>query len=220
MTQGSRSRGEDAALDIADAGAAQPLAGAFEPPRRDIAGDELAAVFHLGGERQRLAAGAGAEIDDPHAGARIGEEGGQLRALVLHLDEPVLERVRRGERRAVLEPEAERRPRRRLGVDVLGGERAAGGLAVGLQRVDAQVERGRGVERRHLVFEAAAINRRQMRFEPVRQIAGDGARHLRVGQRAAGQTAREALLGGGQRGGAEAAAVEARGDVFRRSTPP
>ena len=58
----------------------------------DIAGDELAAVVHLGGKRQRLAAGAGAEIDDPHAGPRIGEQRRDLRALVLHLDKPVLER--------------------------------------------------------------------------------------------------------------------------------
>src|SRR6266702_993791 len=98
---------QGAALDIVDPGAAQPAAGAFEPPFGDIAGDELAAVLHLGGERQCLAAGAGAEIDDPHPGPRIGDEGGDLRALVLDLDEPVLEGGGPGERRAVLEPEAE-----------------------------------------------------------------------------------------------------------------
>jgi hypothetical protein len=168
-------------LDIADSSAAQPLSGAFEPPCRDIAGDELAAVFHLRGKRQRFSPRAGAEIDDTHAGTRIGQKGGNLRSLVLHLDQPVLECGCRCQRRAMLEPEAERRPRRRLGLDLFGGEGAAGGVAVGLQRIDAQVERGRRVERRQLVFKAAAIDRREIGFEPVRQIAGDGARHLRMG---------------------------------------
>src|SRR6266853_1847021 len=65
--------------------------------------DELPAVLHLGGERQCLAAGAGAEIDDPHARPRVGEQGGNLRALVLDLDEPLLECGGPGQRRALLE---------------------------------------------------------------------------------------------------------------------
>jgi len=53
---------------------------AFEPPFRDVAGDQLAAVLHRRGEGQGLAAGAGAEIDDSHAGTGVGEERGELRA--------------------------------------------------------------------------------------------------------------------------------------------
>ena len=68
-------------------------------------------------------------------------------------------------------------------------------LAVGLQRVDPQVERRRSVERRHLVFETPAIDRGEVRFEPVRQVAGDRARHLRMRQAAAGEAAGQALLG-------------------------
>ncbi len=186
---------QDAALDIADAGAAQPLAGAFEPPGRGIAGDQLAAVLHLGGKGERLAAGPGAEIDNPHMGVRVGQQCRQLRALVLHLDEPVLEGGGAGQWRAVLEAKAERRPRGRLGLDVLGGQRAAGSVTVGLQGVDAQVERGRGVEHGHLVFETAAVERREIGFEPVRQIVGDGARHVGVGQCPAGDGTRDAFLG-------------------------
>ena len=207
---------QGAALDIADPGAAQPLAGALQPPVGDIAGDELAAVLHLGGERQRLPAGAGAEIDDPHAGPGIGEQCRKLRALVLDLDEPLLEGRRPGERRTVLEAEAERRPWRRLGRDMLGGERAARAFAVGLEAVDAQIDRGRGVERRHLVFEPPAINRFEMREEPVRQIARDGARHRRMGQSAAGEPLREALLGGYERRRAKAVAVKACRQIIRR----
>src|SRR5579884_4414266 len=91
--------GNHAALDIIDAGAAQPHPGALQSAGRDVAGDELAAVSHQSGERQALAAGPGAEIDDPHAGPGIGEQGRHLRTLVLDLDEPFLECDETGERR-------------------------------------------------------------------------------------------------------------------------
>src|ERR1051325_7905996 len=94
---------ERPALDIADPGAAQADAGALQAPSGGIAGDELAAVLHLRGEREGLAAGAGAEIDDPHARPRTGEQGGQLRALVLHLDEAVPEGGGGGRGHPVLE---------------------------------------------------------------------------------------------------------------------
>ena len=61
----------------------------------DVAGDELAAISHGRRQRQGLAAGAGAEIDDAHARPRIDQERRELRALVLHLDEPVAEAVER-----------------------------------------------------------------------------------------------------------------------------
>src|SRR5215472_423231 len=46
------------ALHDAGAGAAKALGGALEPPCGDITSDEVAAVLHRCGERQRLAAGA------------------------------------------------------------------------------------------------------------------------------------------------------------------
>src|SRR6185437_7943055 len=51
--------GQRLTLHDAGAGPAQALRRALEPQRRDVAGDEMAAVAHGGGERQRLAAGAG-----------------------------------------------------------------------------------------------------------------------------------------------------------------
>src|SRR6185437_14570896 len=71
---------EDAALHDADTGAAQPLRRALQALLGDVAGDEMAAVVHRRGQRQRLAAGAGAEIDDAHARTRIGKQRGELRA--------------------------------------------------------------------------------------------------------------------------------------------
>src|SRR5437762_10810914 len=117
--------GQRAALDIADAGAAQPLPGALQAPFRRVAGNELAAVSHRRGERQRLAACAGAEIDDAHPGTRIGEKRGDLRAFVLHLDETVLEGGGAGEWHAMRNAQPKRRPAGRVGVDMLGGESAA-----------------------------------------------------------------------------------------------
>src|SRR5206468_11797629 len=90
---------QQAALGKIDPGAAQPADGPLEPAGRDVAGDQLAAIAHPGGERQGLATRPGTEIDDTHSRPGIGEECGNLRALVLHLDEPFLERSKAAERR-------------------------------------------------------------------------------------------------------------------------
>ncbi len=208
---------ERAALDIAEPGAAQALAGAVEPPLRGVAGDELAAVVHRRRQCKRLAAGAGAEIDDAHPRPRIGEDRGELRRLVLHLDESVLEHGEPGDRGPRLEAEAERGIARLLGVDSGGGQLAERGVAVGLDRVDAEVHRRRAVERRHLVLETVAIDRREPRFEPVGQIVGDRARHRRVVQSAAGEAFRQGLLGRGEDRRAKAAAIEAVSDPVGRA---
>ncbi len=82
---------------------------------------DLAAVLHRGGQRQRLAAGAGAEIDDLLAGLGAGEERGELRAFVLDFD-AAFEESRLGMNRRAFgirrKPDAQpdRRPSRRLGV--------------------------------------------------------------------------------------------------------
>ena len=47
-------------------------------------------ILHRGRERQRLAAGAGAEIDHLLARLCAGEQRRKLRALVLHLDQPLM----------------------------------------------------------------------------------------------------------------------------------
>jgi fumarylacetoacetate (FAA) hydrolase family protein len=70
-----------------DAGQAEAVRAEF----RNIIGDDLAAIVHQTGERQGLAAGSGAKVDHLHARVRRGELGGELRALVLHLDPAFLE---------------------------------------------------------------------------------------------------------------------------------
>src|SRR5262249_33668191 len=104
---------ERPALDVADAGAPEPRRRTLEPRRRDVAGDQMTLVLHAGGERQRLATGAGAEIDDAHAGLHGREQGCQLRALVLHLDPAALESLERRQRDALVHTQARGREWRR-----------------------------------------------------------------------------------------------------------
>ena len=61
-------------LHVARAGALQPLEDRREPVAVGIVGEDLAAILHARGERQRLAAGAGAEIEHLLAGLCAGQQ--------------------------------------------------------------------------------------------------------------------------------------------------
>ena len=185
-----------AALDIADAGAAQPLAGAFQPPARMTSQATSLPRFFISAASARVLPPAPAQKSTTRMPGRASaSSAASCEPSSCTSTSPSLKRGGAGERRAVLEPQAERRPRGRLGLDALGGERAARGVAVGLQQVDPQIDRRRRVERRHLVSEPPADRRAaRWRFEPFRQVVGDGARHLRVGQAAAGEAAHQPLL--------------------------
>jgi uncharacterized membrane protein len=80
---------------------------------------EAPGVAHVRAERQRLAAGAGAEVDDHLAALRAGDQRQQLAALVLDLDVAAQEDVELVERGLAVDPQAERRMRR---VDRLDAE--------------------------------------------------------------------------------------------------
>src|SRR5262249_22998808 len=73
-------------LHVAGAGALEALVHRREAALVEVGGKDLPAVPQQRGERQRLAAGAGAEVDHLVAGPRARQERGELRALVLHLD--------------------------------------------------------------------------------------------------------------------------------------
>src|SRR5690606_606824 len=62
---------ERATLHIVGASAAEADAGAVQPAAGDVACDHAALVRHGRGDRQRLAAGTGAEVDSLHAGASV-----------------------------------------------------------------------------------------------------------------------------------------------------
>src|SRR5262249_61527095 len=78
--------GRSAHLNIARAGPGKAGMDRREAALVEIGGVNLAAIFHGGGKRQRLAAGAGTKGDHLLAGLGIGQERSQLRALVLEFD--------------------------------------------------------------------------------------------------------------------------------------
>ena len=71
------------ALDVVDAGAAEPADRRLQSLGGDVARDDLAAVFHHAGQRQGLAAGAGAPVGHSHARRGTDHGGDQLTALIL-----------------------------------------------------------------------------------------------------------------------------------------
>ena len=72
-------------LHVAHARALQALEDRAELSFVGVVGIDLARVLHAGGERQRLAARACAQIENLLARRGTGEQGRDLRALVLHL---------------------------------------------------------------------------------------------------------------------------------------
>ena len=183
-------------LHVARARALEPVVDRRQPPLVVVGGEDLSLVLHHGGKRQRLAAGAGAEIDHLLAGLGAGKQRGQLRTFVLHFDH-ALEEGRLGmDRRALgvgrqdvrADPKA---TRRRLRLQV--GQHAGRFVAVGLQRVDAQVERRARGKRRALLRARIAEGAREMRLEPFRIIAGD-MRRARPSMSAASSRLRSSSL--------------------------
>src|SRR5439155_19108130 len=145
------------ALDIVRAGAAQPLRRAVEAALIDVHRHHAALVVHAGGDRQGLAAGAGAVIRDLHAGPAVDQRRHDLRALVLHFHQAVLESVARHDGEPALQPEAAGRIGHRLGLDAFTVQRRARLLHFGLQAIDAQVDRWRIFQRGDLATPGLAI---------------------------------------------------------------
>src|SRR5947209_14232653 len=114
---------------------------------RRVEGIESAGAAHVHAERKRLAARAGAEIDDHLAASRADERSDQLAAFVLHLDVAALEDLERLQRRFARHAQAVRCPARRRRLDTLRGELVLDLFALGAQRVHPQVEWRRTIER-------------------------------------------------------------------------
>ena len=178
--------------------------------RVGVGGVDLALVVHRGGERQRLAAGAGAEVEDLHPGLGLREERRKLRAFVLQLDETLdVSRVGGERGRAPVgahgDPQAHGRERRRLGLEM--SERAERLVARGLEKVHPQVDRRTLSQRPALVRGGSAEARLERGAEPLGKIAGDmSGRAGKVG----GSEPR--ALGFRERGRRMALAGEERGD--------
>ena len=160
-------------LDIAGARAGEPGEDRRKAMRVGVGGVDLSLVLHRGGERQRLAARAGAKVEDLHAGLGFREQRGKLRALVLQLDVAFdISRIGGERRRAAVrahgDAQAHGRERRRLGLEM--GERAERFVAIGLEKVHAQID-GRALgERPALLRSGGAEARLELGAKPFGEI--------------------------------------------------
>ena len=171
-------RGGIAGLEHLGIARTRPLEALEDRPQANrivVVGVDLAGVAHGGGEGQRLAAGACTNIEHLLARPGGGHQRGDLRALVLHLvPAPPMPDLgldvglpSRSVRRR--QPDTDRRQRRRLGGEAR--QRFQHLVAVGLEGVHAQVDRGSAGQRRALLGRSRAEGARQGRLQPVREIA-------------------------------------------------
>ncbi len=75
-------------LNTACTGSFKAIMDRREPPLVAVGRKQPAAVFHRRRQRQRLAAGAGAEVDHRLAGLRARHQRHKLGTFVLHFDQP------------------------------------------------------------------------------------------------------------------------------------
>ena len=158
-------------VDVAEAAARQPRLQGIEPVAGHVERIQPTGVAHRRAECQRLAAGAGAEIDHHLAALGIGEQRQQLAAFVLHLDIAAREQLQLVQRRLALHAQAPGRIRCRLGRDVGRGQCGLHLIALGFQRIDAQIERRGFIEARRQRPEGVVAQRLlQRRGQPVGQV--------------------------------------------------
>ena len=142
-----------------------------------VGGIELSLVLHGGGERQRLAAGAGAEIDHLLAGLRAGKQRGELRAFVLHFDQALDEGRLGMDRRDFWRRQRARCASpcgdQRVGAGVRCDKRCHRLFARALERIDPQIERRARRKRRSLGSAILAEDGFELRIEPLRIVARD-----------------------------------------------
>ncbi len=175
----SRSVAMQLRVDVGQPRALQPQLEVGQALVDDVEGVEPALRAHQRPQQQRLAARAGAEVDD-HVGAPGRDQvAHQLAAFVLHLDQSFqLQRVAR-QRGPAGDAQPERGIGRGLGGDARRRERRAHRLARGLQRVDPQVERRRrqpGAGERGALL--VAVGGAEALPQPVGDVGGDGGRQL------------------------------------------
>ena len=187
-------------LNIARAGAGEAVVDRRKAPLVGVGRVDLAAVLHRCGQRQRLAAGAGAKIDDLLARLGAGKERGKLRAFVLDLD-AAFEKGRLGMNRRAFgirrktDAKPDRRPSRRLGVEM--GKLRQRVFARADKRIDPQVERRTARQRWAFGRPLVAEDPRQIRIEPFRIIAREYAPARRQDWRRSSAARSASLKGAG-----------------------
>jgi hypothetical protein len=168
------------------AGAFGARAELCETARIDIAGDEEPPVFHVGGQRQRLAAGARREIENAFARPRAREQRRDLRRFVLEFEEAQFEHLVLAQRREAVaggDANGEWRIARGLRGVTFGAQGGEHVVTRGLQRVDAQIDGRAGLRGAHLVQQMIAQRACQFRIRetPEIRLAHGAAGSVRTG---------------------------------------
>mmetsp|Transcript_42317 Transcript_42317/g.99291 ORF Transcript_42317/g.99291 Transcript_42317/m.99291 type:complete len:573 (+) Transcript_42317:1389-3107(+) len=164
-------------VDVGQPAARQAGLERVQPMARHIKGVEPPGVAHRRAERQRLAAGARAEVHHHLAALWREQQGQQLAALVLHLDAAAGEQVEPVQGRLALDAQAQRRERGRRRVDAGGLQLRQRLLALELEGVDPKVQRPRFVHRRGQLPEiVVAKPLLQGHGQPVRQVVAQPGR--------------------------------------------
>ena len=167
-------------LGIARPGPLQPVIDRRQTLAVGIMGMDLAAIVHRSRQGQRLAAGTGAEVEHLPAGRRARKERGDLRSLVLDFEPALLEagfHLDIGMATIALDrrdAHADRRQGARLRRKGLESRQHA--LAIGFQRVDAQIKGRPIAERGRLRHPVLAEGRLEMGLQPIRDIGAHRGR--------------------------------------------
>ena len=135
---------ERSGVDVGQARTRQARFQGIEAVGRHIKGVQTPGVAHLRPNRQGFAARASTKIDHHFATLGIEQQGQQLRAFVLHLDAALHKGLQLGQRRFVLHAQAPGGVRRGFGGNPGSGQLFDHGLALGIQGIDAQIQRCRG----------------------------------------------------------------------------
>ena len=143
-----------------------------------VEGQHLALVAHARRQRQRLAAGARAEVDDPLAAPGRAAFGNGLAAGILQLEPAVLEKRQSGERRPARHPQRGRHLGNRVGSHAHLGQLLLQRRGLALEQVAANLDGGRqqqgGCQRLGLL----TMGGDKAFPQPVRQAEAHGRRLL------------------------------------------
>ena len=174
-------------LNVSHARALQTRKDRRQAAAVGIGGVDLAAVVHVAGHRQALAAASRAEVEDLFSRTSAGEARRELRAFVLDFHQSPDIGGFGGESRAAPGSRALSDPdsRRRIAAGD-GREMAEFGenfRARRLQEIDAQVERRARGQRPALFDGMIAKGPREMQREPLREVATRSNRARRTGRR-------------------------------------
>ncbi|CAM2158632.1 hypothetical protein PT2222_40408 [Paraburkholderia tropica] len=167
-------------IDVREAAARKARLELRETAIGDVERVETARRAHHRAERQGLAARARTEVHHHLAAARRDQRAQQLAAFVLHFEPAVLEGVEARQRGLARHAHAVRRERRLARLDAGRGQRAHQLVAVRLDRIRAQVERRRIVERGRQLRHFGGVETRFERLQdPLGQIELHALRQAR-----------------------------------------